>query len=178
MSEHDETLAEIVAGMRCGTIPKHRTDHELLALYADRIEAAHKREREELEEYAKSKMLDGATIIDNRTVGDAAAMREALVYASEVLTSWRRDAPLRAWAEYDEAISHARAALAKPPRNCDVGTEQEQQDRFREFCRRYESEGECGIGRSEAACPAFQGGRNPDCSLWWAQMPYEEGGAK
>lgn len=37
----------------------------------------------------------------------------------------------------------------------------------------YESEGECGIGRSEAACPAFQGGRNPDCSLWFALMPYE-----
>ena len=72
----------------------------------------------------------------------------------------------------------ANCALAAPPRNCDVGTAEEQQDRFREFCRHYESEGKCGIGRSEAACPAFQGGRNPDCSLWWAQMPYEEGGAR
>lgn len=74
-----------------------------------------------------------------------------------------------------DAIVNANVILAAPPRNCDVGTEQEQQDRFREFCRHYESKGECGIGRYKAACPAFQGGRNPDCSLWWAQMPYESG---
>ena len=48
-----------------------------------------------------------------------AAMREALEYASRVLAKWRLDAPLRAWAEYDEAISRARDALAEPLRNCD-----------------------------------------------------------
>lgn len=61
------------------------------------------------------------------------------------------------------------------PRNCDVGSAEEQQNRFREFCRHYESRRECGLGQREAKCPAFQGGNNPDCSLWWAQMPYEEG---
>lgn len=39
-----ETLADIVAEMRYGAIPKHQTDHELLAIYADRIEAASRRE--------------------------------------------------------------------------------------------------------------------------------------
>ena len=72
-------------------------------------------------------------------------------------------------------LADVKSALVEPVRNCDVGSEQEQQDRFREFCRHYESKGECGIGRYEAACPAFQGGRNPDCSLWWSQMPYESG---
>lgn len=43
-----EKLEEILSEMRRGTIPKHRTDHELLSLYADRIEAAVKRGREEL----------------------------------------------------------------------------------------------------------------------------------
>lgn len=74
-----------------------------------------------------------------------------------------------------DAVFAGRAALAASPRNCDVGTAEEQQNRFREFCRRYESKGECGIGRSKAACPAFHGCRNPDCSLWWAQMAYTEG---
>ena len=64
------------------------------------------------------------------------------------------------------------------PRNCDIGTPEEQQDRFREFCRRHFDARECGLGRSVAKCPAYQGGKNPDCSLWWAQMQYEEGGAK
>ena len=38
-----ETIADIVAAMRNGTIPKHRTDHELLALYAARIQASAQR---------------------------------------------------------------------------------------------------------------------------------------
>ena len=103
------------------------------------------------------------------------AMREAVVLALSLL-DLKEGVPYKTISQKD--IDFIKAALSKPPRNCDVGTEQEQQDRFREFCRHYESEGECGIGRSEAACPAFQGGRNPDCSLWWAHMPYQKGGAK
>lgn len=39
-----ETHADIVAEMRNGITPKHRTDYELSALYADRISAAQERE--------------------------------------------------------------------------------------------------------------------------------------
>lgn len=100
-----------------------------------------------------------------------AAMREALETAKYLLENLRRvsDYAVR------DAIFKIDAALSEPPRNCDVGTPEEQQNRFREFCRLHNSRGECGIGRSEAACPAFHGWRNPDCSLWWAQMPYKEG---
>ena len=106
------------------------------------------------------------------------AMREAL--SEIVLLTVKAGKSISCDVACGIIASKAKHALKHPSRNCDVGTEQEQQDRFREFCRHYENEGECGIGRSEAACPAFQGGRNPDCSLWWAQMPYEatEGGAK
>ena len=107
-----------------------------------------------------------------------ATMHSALTSAYMVLIKAHMDNCPIPSAELVRVISILEQALALKPRNCDVGTEQEQQDRFREFCRHYESEGECGIGRSEAACPAFQGGRNPDCSLWWAQRPYEEGGSK
>lgn len=48
MENENETIPDIVADMRYGTILKHRTDHELLALYADRIEAAWQRERQHL----------------------------------------------------------------------------------------------------------------------------------
>lgn len=36
------------------------------------------------------------------------------------------------------------AALAEPLKNCEVGTEYEQSDRFAEFCRRHEKG--CGLG--------------------------------
>lgn len=48
--KQNETIADIVSAMRNGTIPRHRTDHELLTLYADRIEAAWKRERDSSED--------------------------------------------------------------------------------------------------------------------------------
>ena len=63
-----------------------------------------------------------------------AAMREALEYASRVLAKWRQDAPFSAWNEYGEAIDRCRAALAKPPRNCDrFGGDI---DKLREACAR------------------------------------------
>lgn len=61
------------------------------------------------------------------------------------------------------------AALAAPPRNCDVGTAEEQLERMdAAYC----SKRLCAKGK----CPLFKPGL--DCSLIWAQMPYEEGGAK
>ena len=126
------------------------------------------------EAVARANEIEGVarrkTVAQNATVfGNMAAMRDALKELQSRLVAGVYDGSIDCHA----ALEVVEKALAKPPRQCDVGTEQEQQDRFREFCRHYESEGECGIGRSEAACPAFQGGRNPDCSLWWAQMPYE-----
>ena len=108
-----------------------------------------------------------ATTEKSSAVGNAAAMREALVNASMVLAKWRLDAPVSAWNEYCEAIDRCRAAIAKPPRNCDVGTAEEQYSRmFREcyewMCR------DCKL-------------RDKDfrkCAISWAQKPYEEGGAK
>ena len=64
------------------------------------------------------------------------------------------------------------AALTEPPRNCDVGTAEEQTERFESFC---DKNGRIdGVPRCEV-CPLLNA---LDCSLVWAQMPYEEGGAK
>ena len=74
---------------------------DLLRL-ADRIEAAHKRERE-------------ATCKDSLQVGDMAAMREAL----EVMLEWYYELHDDV-AAMDAAMEKARDALDKPPRNCDI----------------------------------------------------------
>lgn len=58
-------------------------------------------------------------------------------------------------------------ALEEPARNCDVGTPKEQQGRFLKFCDSHTS---C------PSCPATK--VHAHCELVWAQMPYEEGGAK
>ena len=59
------------------------------------------------------------------------------------------------------------AALAEPVKNCEVGTVMEQKRRFSLHC--------LSLGNRCTVCPLF---KERDCKLAWAQMPYEEGGAK
>jgi hypothetical protein len=95
--------------------------------------------------------------------GNDAAMREALEFTCHIdddgYTSF----------DVDMAIQKARAALAAPPRNCDVGTAEEQIKRIRRLCKKYRDE----IGKCKG-CPVH-GVFPKDCALIWAQMPYEEG---
>ena len=70
-----------------------------------------------------------------------------------------------------QRIVAAKAALAMPMRNCEVGTAEEQYIRYkRNFCPKHCHE-PCRV------CPA---GIGLDCRFTWAQMPYEaeDGGAK
>ena len=66
--------------------------------------------------------------------------------------------------------SKARAALAAKPRQCDMGTPEEQSMRWWKFCDRHflnsPSKDNC------AKCPIR--GTNRHCEFAWAQMPYEE----
>ena len=66
-----------------------------------------------------------------------------------------------------QLVEQARAALSSPPRNCDVGTAEEQAERFDKFCE-YTSCQKCNANRI-----GFQ-----DCRFVWENMPYQEGGAK
>ena len=87
--------------------------------YADRIEAAVKTlesdrdnwRRQALDEDARA----NATHKDSLVVGDMAAMREAF----EEMLAWY-DELHDDVAAMDAAMEKARAALAKPPRNCDL----------------------------------------------------------
>ena len=69
------------------------------------------------------------------------------------------------------ALDKAKAALAEPLRNCDVGTAEEQYARVRAFCKRHK------VGLRCVDCPV-NGVLPKNCALIWAQMPYEEGGAE
>ena len=68
--------------------------------------------------------------------------------------------------EFNNTVKMCRSALSEPLRNCDVGTPEEQQERFKDFCRR-EDGGTC------LCCPAAS---FEDCVLGWAQLPYESEG--
>lgn len=63
----------------------------------------------------------------------------------------------------------ARAALAEPVRNCDVETAEEQGERFLDYCKKCDGGGCDHRLFMEDSCL---------CAMNWAQMPYEEGGAK
>ncbi len=69
----------------------------------------------------------------------------------------------------------ADAALAEPVKNCEVGTPAEQIIRFKKFCLDNITENDFGCGD----CPCYS--KDPDtdkCTILWAQLPYEKGGAK
>ena len=71
----------------------------------------------------------------------------------------------------DDPVEAARVAAAmraykSEPRNCDVGTALEQENRFIRFCGGYQNCKHCPFRNA-----------NSRCEFAWAQMPYEEGGA-
>ena len=122
------------------------------------------------------------SVTDCNHLGNSAKMREALNEARRfVLASAQR-------ADRDLLVSDEKrgvyvltpkdtlvkidAALSAPPRNCDVGTVEEQAERFHAFCKSNKQPGDV------YSCERCQLNSIEDCELAWAQMPYEEGGAK
>ena len=102
--------------------------------------------------------------------------------SSEIYDADKKPIPLPAWGVATllngakEAQDLARAALSAPPRQCDVGTAEDQFKRYLNFCRRHEYS--CGCARCPANKTRIRGTSN--CDIAWAQMPYEagEGGAE
>lgn len=171
MDEKQESLAGIVEEMRelaadieAGNAVVGQT---VWRNYADRIEAAAKRMeqtyldqiRDAINQWGHEKYK-----AEHASVGNAAAMREALEFIKLASDDYETYGNTKAGA-LDVIYEKACAALAAPPRNCDVGTAEEQCDRFLRFCQ---SRGcvNCEIGDGNRA-------KFPSCELVWAQMPYE-----
>lgn len=179
----NETIADIAAEIREAVECSSDGVIAIKGRYlADRLDAAAKREREQHKRELDRAVLNKDFVDSikfcaemekryNVQSGNAAAMREALVEISKIADNWEFHGTTKAGA-LDRIYELAKAALAEPPRNCDVGSPAEQTQRFSDFCHGY---GDCDD------CPSslcFRG--DYYCSLAWAQMPYEakEGGAK
>lgn len=178
MSEQ-KTVADIIAEMRdeghTGESSCLEWVGAKMRYYADRIEAARKREKAAIEadalavgglvEASRKRELSKNTSknrVDFEQLVDCAKMREALQQAKVAILAARKkmgvDNPI--------ILEIIDAALAAPPRNCEVGTADEQAERFKfakcdklPKCRPW---GECCL----------------TCFAKWAQMPYEKGGTK
>ena len=119
------------------------------------------------------------SVTDCNQLGNTAKMREALEKIASM--GEQIDYQLGSSEETVYALKHerclahnisecARSALSAPPRNCDVGTAEEQSERYEKFCYAHRSR-EKGCGD----CPLCD---IPCCEFAWLQMPYEEGGAR
>lgn len=159
MADTNETIDDIIAEKRrraadirrnLSTVPIRRDEQlaeaECLEDEADRLEAAHKRER-----------------------GDCAKLREAVIGLRDRISMFYKNE----WIPYDEwegANDDAKAALAAPPRNCNIGTAKEQAERWYWFYH---------VGHLCQSCPL--GPRKWSevdaivlCFSEWLQTPYVE----
>lgn len=133
----------------------------------DDIEAAWRWEKSEIE--ANALAVGGIVEEARHTPGNAAALRDALIKALTLIhvCDWPPGVSLDGVVEVIREID---SALDKPPRQCDVGTAEEQRVRFESFCKRN------GDGFSASAYCAYECpcGNKGDCKLEWEQMPYTE----
>jgi hypothetical protein len=168
-----ETIDDIVREMR-KDMPRVVDAKIILRNYADRIEAAVKhqfRETTKTIPHEKVAVAENATTTptykDSLEVGNAARMREALNVVIDSIRAFDKIRALKFPKVVKSALEnmafHAVTALAKPPRNCDVGSEEEQKQRFDVFCSR----------RNCDTCPFVEEGIWSNCAIRWAQMPYE-----
>ena len=125
------------------------------------------------EEVDVSKMETTTPIREKSSaVGNAAAMREALEKVLRVLHC-AIVADILKGDDVNSAFNEVTAALSAPPRNCDVGTSDEQAKRFHSFCKKFQY----GIqGMCSTLCPCKDCCDKCHCLVKWSQMPYEEGG--
>ena len=134
----------------------------------DRIVSAEKREREAGAEAAQicgemvgREEAKNKSVTNCNRLGNAAKMREALENIAEYAKAAEchtEDAHLLGY--LNQIAMWAEDALSAPPRNCDVGTPEEQHRRFMRFCDS-KSMGYCwGRGRRK-------------CMAQWGQIPYE-----
>lgn len=83
---------------------------------------------------------------------------------------------------FDQIDDLAKEALIAKPRNCNVGTVEEQWKRFRLFCESHKPAEPEFTGTGELLCPVSGcelGVCNyGQCALKWAQMPYESDAEK
>ena len=150
-TENQETIADIITVARgvFDELRKHGynvVSVERMADIIDRVEEAHKREREagaeaaqicgEIGEMLGREEAKNKSVTNCNRLGNSAKMRDALENIAEYAKAaacHTEDAHLLGYLNQIERW--VEAALSAPPRNCDVGTPEEQSKRHREWCR-------------------------------------------
>jgi len=175
MADTHETSTDVIAAMRGGPIPQHRHDRELLCHFANRFEAAHKREIVEVSTRAATFAINKTNEEWRQKLGDAAKLREALKATLDLFwdihNANRSPQSNQAYA----VIRKIKAALSAPPRNCDRFTTVDEARKAHEaICEKY---GKCHNGcplNNEEHYSAF------DCFEAWLFAPATEqkGGAE
>lgn len=173
MASENEAIADIVAMIRHAAYVQTADTPQSVLRLADRIEAAWNRERAKIEADA---LAAGGIVEAARHEGNAAARREALdgmlILACGICENTlcpNKNGCEDGMTERCDFVNKANSALAAPPRNCDVGTAEEQRERFLKFCTSQNCESGCKFrNEKDMFC----------CDFAWAQMPYAEGGAK
>lgn len=156
MSAENETHEQIVAEVRFHAqqnidAEKDKPEFGILTAegkialnYADELEAAHKREVEKLNSVIQATVSRSDAEIDRlrreaeelrKQIGNSAKLREAIAKCVNLITEFGNaeivKTPLDVIVDIEAIL---KAALAEPPRQCDVGTAEEQEKRFSKFC--------------------------------------------
>ena len=90
-------------------------------------------------------------------------MQKALDKIIVITTEWQGSIP------FGEVRKIAKVARKLPLRNCDVGSAEEQEERFKNFCLSYYEP--CNVDGECWKCPLFK--TKTRCPIAWAQLPYE-----
>ncbi len=156
------------SGLHDGDMVDATAVHHAIIQYAD-----------ELEEALKRKLIvpvdvwnDMVRKVENS--GNSLAMRRALVEIRDCI----KEHPCQL--DEDAVFEIVTKALNEKPRNCDVGTAEEQTARFNEFCnvafKKWLERWNIKLDQ----CSSCELSGNRKCALTWAQMPYtaEKGGAE
>lgn len=103
-------------------------------------------------------------------IGNVSKLREAL----KETIPWLAATEAEVTKSVRPTLDKVEAALAAPPRNCDVGTADEQARRFFEFCHAHKTPAntcspKCPFYKKEAIC---------NCITGWGQLPYEAKGGR
>lgn len=100
------------------------------------------------------------------TANNMASMHEALMKIREYIITGNTGYEPKELLEL--ILNWCDSSLTEPPRNCDVGTVEEQRRRKHEYCKETQCSG----------CPANKGGTisTDRCDFTWAQMPFDSRG--
>ena len=115
--------------------------------------------------------VDAAAMRDKVAIAESATTTGNMVTMYEALVRVKRlfDGRLMWQPDIRKAPEAVDGALAAPPRNCDVGTAEEQYKRFKKFCFN-----NMGDGMNEHRCSKCPLGQSKSsCHFDWTQMPYE-----